>query len=308
MRRALAGFRFMLASRGWRRGFYRAWLIWRRFGLTRRRMEQNLRCLVEVLERHDAKATLFVPGTVLEAHRQSLETFRSPRIEWGIHSDYHTDLSRMTAETQRQHTTNAVRLFRESGWPFQGFRAPYLKTNEATEGVLAKIEGLVYDSSPCVLWEEIYGPDEPSYDWAGGFYRPALHGDVPAVASTAGALTRIPVSLPDDDMLIDRDQRDPEGVYQAWCAMLDGAHARDEVFVLQLHPERGCELADVLARLLTHARTLTPPVWTPTLAEVALHASTAEGSTPAAYRGAFCITGDLDAMAIRDFLARLKSW
>ncbi len=318
MMQALKGFRFMLASRGWRRGLRRAWLIWRRFGFTHRRMVRHLRSLLEVLERHDAKATLFVPATVLADHRRALEAFRVPSLEWGVHSDYHTDLSRMDGLEQAGHIANAVALFDAAEWPFVGFRAPYLKTHPQTAAVLTASGRFVYDSSPCVLRDDIYGADEPSYGFTMGFYRPRLGSEGPTEVTAEGeaegkTLVRIPVSLPDDDILIDRDRRSPQQVLAVWSAMLRRSHQLGEIFVLQLHPERASELAGVLTELLAQARQQTPPVWIATLAEVAERAKGgADGRPdpgwPAPYQSAFCVTGDLDAMAIRDFVKRLRTW
>lgn len=313
MNQALAGFRFMLASRGWRRGWRRAWLIWRRFGLTHRRMVRNLQRLEEVLSSHGAKATLFVPATVLTDHRRALDPFRSTTFEWGVHSDYHTDLSRMTPSEQEDHIANAVALFDAAGWSFVGFRAPYLKTHEHTVSVLAASGRFVYDSSPCVLRDAVYGPTEPSHGFTLDFYRPDLCSEKsPRVTTEAvtgdTSLVRIPVSLPDDDILVDRDRRGPQEVHAVWSAMLRQSHRNGEIFVLQLHPERAIELAEVLDKLLAEARELTPPVWIPTLAEVAEHASSGAAAWPEPYSSVFCVTGDLDAMAIRDFAKRLKTW
>jgi len=255
MTKALEGFRFMLASRGWRRGFRRAWLIWRRFGLTHRRMVRHLRSLLEVLERYDAKATLFVPATVLADHRKALDAFRSPALEWGVHSDYHTDLSRMTQEEQEAHITNAVALFNAADWPFTGFRAPYLKPQAQTAAVLAATGRFTYDSSPCVLRDDVYGKSATSYEWTLNFYRPALCSEHPVkVERDESSLIRIPVSLPDDDILVDRDRRSPQEVFAVWSEMLERSYQLGEIFVLQLHPERASELSGTLGRLLAQAR------------------------------------------------------
>jgi len=306
---ALAGFRFMLASRGWRRGFRRAWLILRRFGLGHRRMVGHLRCLLQVLDQHGAKATLFVPATVLADHQRALDAFRSPALEWGVHSDYHTDLSRMSAAEQQAHIANAVALFDAAGWPFTGFRAPYLKTNEQTAAILAATERFSYDSSPCLLRDDIYGRDATSCAWILDFYRPRLASEHSVQAQAdESTLIRIPVSLPDDDVLVDRDRCSPDAVHALWSAMLERSHQLGEIFVLQLHPERASELAGALSRLLAQARELSPPVWIPTLAQVASRLQSGKAGWPAPYQSAFCVTGDLDAMAIRDFAKRLRTW
>jgi peptidoglycan/xylan/chitin deacetylase (PgdA/CDA1 family) len=305
--RAWAGFRHMLASRGWRRGFYRAWLIWRRFGLTRRGMERNLHCLRAVLEQHGARATLFVPATVLHDHRASLEAFFTHTFEWGIHSDDHTDLSRLPREEQTRRIGRAIRLFEAAGVPFAGFRAPYLKTSAATLPALAATGRFLYDSSSCLLWDDVADIADIAPPAAGShaleFYRPGLRSLQPCRVEREEGLLRIPVSLPDDDILVDRDRRTPDAVYATWSAILERSHREGEIFVLQLHPERACELAGVLSRLLQRARELSPPVWIATLGEVAER----EGWPPPC-QSAFCVTGDLDAMAVSDFLKRLRAW
>ncbi|MEM1181404.1 MAG: polysaccharide deacetylase family protein [Acidobacteriota bacterium] len=297
----------MLASRGWLRGVHRASLILRRFGLGTRRMVGNLRAMHDVLEAHDASATLFVPATVLRDHRRVLAPFLdSTRIEWGVHSDYHTDLSRMEPYEQASHLENAVRLFEQAGVPFTGFRAPYLKTNGHTARLLEGCGGFVYDSSPCVLWDEVYPSSAPSSGFVREFYRPWLHSEAPAAVDASAELVRIPVSLPDDDILVDRDRLAPSAVFETWRAALDAAHAAGEIFVLQLHPERGRELAKVLDALLDRAREHS--MWVTTLAEVASRRRAGKVDWPSPHRSAFCVTGDLDAMAVRDFASRLKTW
>lgn len=308
MRRALHGFRFMLASRGWLRGLFRASLIARRFGLGRRGMERNLECLVEILERHGARATLFVPAAVFARHRKSLDRFRRPVIEWGIHSDDHTDLSRMTKEEQETRVHNAVSLFDQGDLAFSGFRAPYLKTNSATVEALSTAGRFSYDSSSCVLWDEVYLPSSAYFSWCLGFYQPTRHSHTPLGIDHGGELIRIPVSLPDDDILVDRERLAPAEVFAVWSAMLERSHQAGEIFVLQLHPERVRELAGVLSQLLELAARLSPPVWLPSLGEVAERVSSGAEGWPRPYRSAFCVTGDLDAMAISDFFVRLETW
>ena len=305
--RVRAGFGFMLASRGWRQGIHRASLILSRFGLGTRGMVANLRAMHDVLEAHDAFATLFVPATVLRDHRRVLAPFLgSMRIEWGVHSDYHTDLSHMAPTEQASHLENAIRLFEQAEVPFTGFRAPYLKTNAHTARLLEDCENFVYDSSPCVLWDEVYPASAPSFGFVREFYRPRLHTEASASVESSAGLVRIPVSLPDDDILIDRDRLKPSEALETWRAALDAAHSAGEIFVLQLHPERSLELAAVLGALLERAREHS--MWVTTLAEVAARHRAGDVGWPSPHRSAFCVTGDLDAMAVSDFTVRLKTW
>ncbi|MEO1369064.1 MAG: hypothetical protein AAFX50_17955, partial [Acidobacteriota bacterium] len=64
--------------------------------------------------------------------------------------------------------------------------------------------------------------------------------------------------------------------------------------------------AGVLGALLERAREHS--MWVTTLAEVAARRRAGEVGWPAPHRSAFCVTGDLDAMAVRDFFSRLETW
>jgi hypothetical protein len=80
----------------------------------------------------------------------------------------------------------------------------------------------------------------------------------------------IPVSLPEDEMLVDRlGIKDEKRIAGIWQDILKESHARGELFTLQLHPERilSCQLA--LSEVLGQAKALSPPVWVATLREIA---------------------------------------
>ena len=80
----------------------------------------------------------------------------------------------------------------------------------------------------------------------------------------------IPVSLPDDDILIDRlGFTDQEIIENIWYKILKTTHKEGDLFVLQLHPERIKLCGDALESILKQARKLNPPVWIASLNEIA---------------------------------------
>jgi hypothetical protein len=102
------------------------------------------------------------------------------------------------------------------------------------------------------------------------YYRPDDAAVVPVLPTLRPeGLVALPVSLPDDEMLVDRLGLAPHDVAAAWQNILDLSYAADELFVLLLHPERGLVCAEALDQVLTAARQRQPPVWIATLAEVA---------------------------------------
>ena len=82
-------------------------------------------------------------------------------------------------------------------------------------------------------------------------------------------LVEIPVSLPDDEILIDRLGSPSELVTQTWLSMLAQSYQRGELFTLQLHPERTALCADSLLTVLAEARQQSPAVWCARLDEIA---------------------------------------
>jgi glycosyltransferase involved in cell wall biosynthesis len=82
-------------------------------------------------------------------------------------------------------------------------------------------------------------------------------------------LVEIPVSLPDDEMLIDRlGIRDPRLISGIWQAILRESHARGELFTLQLHPERILMCQQGLSDILQQAGDMHPQTWVATLQEI----------------------------------------
>jgi hypothetical protein len=153
------------------------------------------------------------------------------------------------------------------------------------------------------------------------FDRPAPAETTPALPFWVGDLLELPVSFPDDEMLVERLRlRDAEAIAQHWIAAFNQCHARGELFVLQLHPERFPLCAAALERLLDHVTSLGPAVWRASLGDVAVwwrqqHAADAEpsatsgspapGRWPTGATSALVLSGDIDAITLWDYAARL---
>jgi hypothetical protein len=100
------------------------------------------------------------------------------------------------------------------------------------------------------------------------FYRPVRYPDERSLPRLDGNLVEIPVSLPDDEILLDRMGCPLDRLGRVWREMLTMALARGELLTLQLHPERLEILRDVLDGLLAAAAS-TGTVWIATLGEIA---------------------------------------
>ncbi|MHC4122172.1 MAG: polysaccharide deacetylase family protein [Planctomycetota bacterium] len=304
------GLKFMFYSRGVKKGFKRLSYINKRFGLTAAKQMKSIDYYASLLRRHNIKGTFFIPATLLESYFKDINRIKIDNIEWGIHSDIHTDLSRLGKEAQMEHIDNAVEIFDKLGVLFRGFRAPYLRINDYTLGVIDEKNRFLYDSSSSILWEDVYKGDESSSNWIRNFYKPQFHSQkISFPEMFSEGLVEMPVSLPDDDILLDREDFDVDSVLSVWENILEICSGRKELFVLQLHPERIYDLDSALDSLIKKAKSFDPPIWIASLGEIAeWRKNTASEKWPVPYHAAFCITGDIDSITILDFLKRLKEW
>ena len=296
-----------------------------RVGLTADRMARSLAAFVDVLAAYDACATFPVTALTLRRHPSVLRSLlESPaRVELAVHGYRHSDMSLLAPPAQAAELAAAANIFHRERIPFTGFRAPYLRWNASLLTAL-RDAGYAYDSSQSILWPVLdreapgEGPPGDSDSHARAylqrlleFCRPHAAGTFPSLPFWADGLLEIPVSFPDDEMLIERLRiYDPARIAAIWIAALEQCHARGELFVLQLHPERLPLCAEALAAVLERARALRPAVWLATLGDVAAwwqaHGDAA-GRTdrwPNAAGSALAITGDIDALTAWDYAWR----
>ena len=266
-------FKFVLESRGIGNSLERGWQVATRFGVTSGRMERRLLAYTDVLGRHGARPSLPITARVLARNPHVARGLDRRGAELCVHGLVHNDLSRLAPEIQAEQITAACAIFREHGIPFSGFRSPYLKYNRGTLQAVAAA-GFAYDSNLPFLWTPLASLDglapreREGLEMGLRFYRPVRHPDERSLPRFDGDLVEIPVSLPDDEILLDRMGCPLERFGRVWHEMLAMALARGELLTLQLHPERLEILRDVLDGLLADAAS-TGTVWIATLGEIA---------------------------------------
>jgi hypothetical protein len=87
------------------------------------------------------------------------------------------------------------------------------------------------------------------------FYDPVSHPVERSLPRPAGEIVEIPVSLPDDEIMLDRMGLDVSCIGDVWAEMAGRALERKEMLILQLHPERILHLQGALKRVLDFACT-----------------------------------------------------
>lgn len=252
----------------------RALAIRQRYGLTPAKLNRALDSLVQTLEEFNCGASLPITAVTLERNHGSIARLLDRNIDLVAHGYTHVDCASMEAEQIAVHLQRARRAFDRAGIPVAGYRSPYLRRAPHLYAALAQA-GFSYVSNEPILWPAMDTSRLPSsgrsgYKRAIDFYQPLDANSHPSLPRQTGDLVEIPVSLPDDEMLLDRLQgADQELVEGTWYRILQETHHRGELFTVQLHPERIDLCASALSAILAQARTLTPSVWIARLDEIA---------------------------------------
>jgi peptidoglycan/xylan/chitin deacetylase (PgdA/CDA1 family) len=176
--------------------------------------------LLEMLARHDLRATFFVPGATAERWPDAVRAVLDAGHEVAVHGHTHHRLTAMTPAEQREDLERALTALSACGAEPAGYRAPYWQLTRATLDLLPGA-GLRYDAS-------LMDDDRP--------YR---------LLSPAGTLAELPVHWLMDDWEqyaflpepeIGSMIETPDKALALWSAELDAMRATRSLFVLTCHP------------------------------------------------------------------------
>jgi peptidoglycan/xylan/chitin deacetylase (PgdA/CDA1 family) len=254
--------------------FKRAFNITNRYGLTPANMDQALHLFAQTLRRFDCGASFALTAAVLKRNNDTIIKYMDQNIEFIVHGYAHIDYSQLALEEQLTHLRRAREAFAAAGIKAIGFRSPYLRRGTHLHAAI-EAAGFSYASNQPVLWD-VLGADDftsstyASYERAIAFYNPWSASERLSLPQLRNQVVEIPVSLPDDEILLDRLDGGPNGlVERTWRHILSQTYQRGELFTIQLHPERIFWCADELSNILSEARALTPSVWLARLEEIA---------------------------------------
>ena len=280
------------------------------YGITQEKMEKNLKKYCSVLSKHGIKSTIPITAVVLKRHINLMKKFQGFGIEFSIHGFTHEDMLALNSVEQKNQIEKAIKIFKKNSIPFYGFRAPYLRSNNTTKKILNNF-GL-YDSSDTVFWDvldpKLIKGSEDLFQKILNLYKPKQYSSLPRIYN--GCIS-IPVSIPDDELLIDRlNIRNQKIIFNVWKKILDKAYARGEMFVIQLHPEKIGLCDKALEMLLEDILKRKPRIAILTLKEVAewwkkRNDLKIKARWPNKARSTFCVTGDIDSITIWDYVLRL---
>lgn len=239
--------------------FCRLIMVCRRFGLTNKNSIKVLQQLLAITDQYGCIPSLFVTADLLYHHPSLTEVMAAHEIDVCLHGHYHIDHSLMKMKAQREEIRKGVETFRKHGIQVSGFRAPFLRFNEDTPKA-AMENDLSFVSHTCMLYSQgacrrlVWGCDN-ARNLVEKFYTRKRYTREPSIPCLQAGCLDIPVSLPDDEILVDRIKiHDVSVLTEVWLDMLEASHRNGELFNFICHPERGDYVLRPLEKLLEKAR------------------------------------------------------
>jgi len=196
-----------------------------------------LELYLSILQKHNIVPTFPITAKVLNRHPAMIKKLADKGADFAVHGYEHTDYAGLTKKTQLRHLEKAIRIFLKHDVPFSGFRSPYLNYNDHTLKALTDCH-LQWDSSQAIFWDvtEDRNPKERS-KWQKALniynYRNASHHI--SLPHFQDNFVEIPVSLPDDDILIDRVSNN-NSIHKIWSKILTKTYENGELFTLHRYP------------------------------------------------------------------------
>lgn len=263
----------LVRSKGTSNLFGRAAMIFRRFGFTRAKSAGALLRVLEITSKHGCTPTFFITADLLDHHEDLIRTVCANSVQVGLHGHHHIDHSQMSGPTQRHEISNGVRKFQKIGIPVKGFRGPYLRFNKETARAVRDI-GLSWVSNAIMLFDEDAWLKKMTEcngvrDLVHTFYTLEQIKEQPSLPIWGPHCLEIPISLPDDELLLDRFAiREPDKLSEIWLDMLSSTREQGELFNCIFHPERIDLLSETLDALLEKTVDYTD-VWISPLDDIA---------------------------------------
>ncbi|NIM98810.1 MAG: DUF2334 domain-containing protein [candidate division Zixibacteria bacterium] len=247
--------------------------ILRRFGLTKKKSENAILDAIGLTKSYNCTPSFCITADLINGNDDFMSSLMRKKVDLGIHGYHHIDYSDLSYEEQNSQIKAAIAVFKKNEIDFSGFRAPYLRFSNETSRAIASndfswasnhvvFHNLDGSSEQEKLYRSIKGLLDTSYAYISYENGPSL----PWVTDT---YVEIPVSVPDDELLIDRLKvSNPIKIAQIWLDMLNRSCGEGELLNLLFHPERFHLLRKPLDMLLKRARDRND-IWVASLREIA---------------------------------------
>ena len=261
-------------SRGPRNMATRLPTIVARFGLTPRKSVAHLAVLLGITDRWGVRPTLPVTAVIARRHPEVMHWLTQRGVELAAHGYVHNDYAALARAAQFEQVQRAHDELRRLGLRVQGWRCPYSRWNAHTLAAV-RAAGFTYDATPTYAWpayaqEHIALPPHAAADYARlrRLFGVRDAGRQSVLPTIVDGLVQIPMSIPQDEDMVDRLHLDAASMSRVWRRVLQDARQRRDIFVLCVHPERAALCAAPLDATLREARQR-GDVWLAPLGEIA---------------------------------------
>lgn len=261
----------VIETKGLAHSLERSAQVFYRYSFGRKRFSDMMSCLEKNLGPAGIKVTFCVTASLLETHLPFLEAFRDMGHEFAAHGYFHTNMKRKSLGEQREILSMSYEAFEKLRMQVYGFRCPYLSYNDNTIEALRE-SPFIWTSNNVVFWDGFIGDDPASgarLAKLGRLYSTSSSEKFISVPARIGHLIDIPITAPDDEMLLERCRiRDAGEIARIWNGVFLKVYARGELFHLLFHPERFRHIEAPMRMTAEAAREMTPGVWFTTLNEL----------------------------------------
>lgn len=262
-----------LRTRSVGNSFSRLHSIFTRYGVGAQRFSASFLQLIELVKKYGVEPTFPLTASVLNRHPSFFHKIQEIGVELAVHGYKHIDYTQLNEKENLEHLRCATEVFQRYGIQYSGYRFPYLRRDENRIDLLEK-SGFQWDSSEVISWGTLDMRVFPWKRWLDyqkivNTYHVVNADKYLALPRMCNQLVEIPVSVPDDDILIDRlGLKDGNMMSHIWEKILGKVRERGEILVLQVHPERFRCYRNALENTLRLA-TEKGDVWTPNMREIA---------------------------------------
>jgi len=262
-----------LSTRSFDRVFLRILSISKRYGWTPERYCCQLTEMIQLCKTYGFKPTFPVTASVVERHPQRFRAAQTLGAEFAIHGLKHIDYTHLSRDDVKDHAQKAQQAFKMHGLEAQGFRYPYLRQNHQTVQCIAD-SGYQWDSSQAIAWTGLAESEFSSHIWSNyqsilRTYHAITYQPHQARPRWDNGFIHLPVTVPDDDILIERLELKCSNKIDAILSeMYVNFTANGDFLNLQMHPERFSCFREPLESLMSKAAN-DSAIWKASLNEVA---------------------------------------
>jgi hypothetical protein len=260
--------RHIVSTKGSMHAVERSFEIIRRFSLGGRRLDGVADLIESTLDPREMRMTFFVTAGVMQRHRHRIERLHNLGHDIGSHGLHHSRLDLLPLEYQSHILRESHRILTDAGFTVHGFRSPYLNYDQNTREALDQ-SPFSWTSGKVIFWNQGLR-DAAGMERLEELYNYSCWDQRLSLPDMSRRVIDLPISAPDDEILYERYRvRAPKDLYHYWMRVFEHIHSCGEMFNLLIHAERFLQINGAVGALVDHVRRSSPPVWCPTLDELA---------------------------------------